>query len=125
MISKQSNKVIDLHAHIVFSETMNRAGRFGPELRIDTDGTVFFRFGGYQIKPMDYRNTIFMDVDMRLEEMQRHGIDLQLLSPNPLTFFHHIPEEDAINFCLSQNDAMANVVLRHPDKFMGAAALPI
>ena len=121
----ESNKVIDLHAHIVFPETMNRAGSFGPELLTGADGIVSFRFGGYQMKPMDYRNTIFMDVDMRLEEMHRHGIDLQLLSPNPLTFFHHIPEQDAINFCITQNDAMANIVSKHADKFLGAAALPI
>ena len=125
MSSDESSKVIDLHAHIVFQETMNRAGSFGPEVCTDNDGIVFFRFGGYQMKPMDYSKTIFMDVAMRLEEMHRHGIDLQLLSPNPLTFFHHIPAQDAINFCAAQNDAMANIVLKHPNKFLGAAALPI
>ena len=49
MSSDESNKVIDLHAHIVFPETMNRAGSFGPELLTDADGIVSFRFG-YEVR---------------------------------------------------------------------------
>ncbi len=125
MVLDGKPSVIDLHAHIVFPETMGQAGDYGPELDVDSDGVVFFRFGGYQMKPMDYRKTVFMDVDMRLNQMREHGIDLQLLSPNPLTLFHHIPAIDAVNFCKAQNDAMADVVSKHPRNFLGAAALPI
>ena len=125
MSPSSCNKVIDVHAHIVFPESMGKAGRFGPELDVDADGVVFFRFGGYSMKPMDYRNTVFMDHAMRLDAMAQHGIDLQLLSPNPLTLFHHIPSPEAIAFCQTQNDAMAALVGRFPDQFLGAAAVPM
>ena len=120
-----SNRVIDVHAHIVFPESMGKAGRFGPELDVDADGVVFFRFGGCSMKPMDYRNTVFMDHAMRLDAMTEHGIDVQPLSPNPLTLFHHIPSPEAIAFCQTQNDAMATLVDRYPERFLGAAALPM
>ena len=73
-----------------------QAGRYGPELAVDDDGVPFFRVGTYVMKPMGYRGSVFMDVDKRLRLMDRSGIDRQLLSPNPLTFFHGIDAADAI-----------------------------
>ena len=72
-----------------------------------------------------YRGTVFMDVGRRLELMDDLGIDLQLLSPNPLTFFHGIEPDLALRYCRVHNDAMAELVARHPGKLLGAAALPM
>ena len=117
--------VIDLHAHVVFEEGFGQAGAYGPELTEDDNGVPYFRFGGYQMKPMNYRGSLFMDADLRLEAMDRHGIDQQMLSANPLTWFHHIDPDDAIRFCKVQNDAMAKMVSKHPDRFLGTASLPM
>ena len=38
----------------------------------------------------------FMDVDVRLARMDERGIDLQVLSPNPLTFLHHVDAGPAV-----------------------------
>lgn len=119
------SKVIDLHAHVVLEAGLGKAGSYGPELGQDADGVPFFRFGGYAMKPMSYAGTVFMDTSMRLDALEKHGIDMQLLSPNPLTMFHHIAPADAINFCKAQNDAMAELVQAHPDKLLGSISLPI
>ena len=119
------SRVIDLHAHVVLPETFNQAGRFGPELAKDEDGVPFFRIGEYMMKPMDYRGTVFMETDKRLERMDALGIDLQMLSPNPLTMLHHVPADIATRFCQVQNDAMAKLVSQHPDKLLGSASLPM
>jgi aminocarboxymuconate-semialdehyde decarboxylase len=116
--------VLDLHAHAVLEAAFGRAGRYGPEVGVD-DGVPFFRIGAFRMKPMSYRGTVFMDVEKRLESMDRLGIDLQLLSPNPLTMFHRIEADVAAQFCRVHNDAMAELVTRHPGKFLGAAALPM
>jgi aminocarboxymuconate-semialdehyde decarboxylase len=119
------SQVIDLHAHVVLEAGFGIAGKFGPELGKDANGTPFFRIGDYQMKPMEYRGTVFMDTELRLERMAADGIDLQMLSPNPLTMFHHIPIDTALRFCQVHNDAMAELVGAHPDKLLGAAALPM
>ncbi len=119
------SQVIDLHAHIVLEEGFGAAGRYGPELAVDDDGVSFFRIGAYRMKPMAYRGTVFMDVNARLQQMDRLGIDRQLLSPNPLTMFHGIEAELAASYCQVHNDAMAAVVSRHPQRLLGAAALPM
>jgi aminocarboxymuconate-semialdehyde decarboxylase len=77
------------------------------------------------MKGMPYRGSLFMDADKRLRLMDRAGIDRQVLSPNPLTFFHGIEAADAVAYCRVHNDAMAELVARHPDRFLGAAALPM
>jgi aminocarboxymuconate-semialdehyde decarboxylase len=117
--------VIDLHAHVVLEAGFGKAGKYGPELSRDADGVPFFRIGDYQMKPLDYRGTVFMDTELRLERMQADGISLQMLSPNPLTMFHHIPADIATGFCQRHNDAMAELVAQHPGKLLGAACLPM
>ena len=117
-------RVIDVHAHAVLEAGFGVAGRHGPELGVDDAGVSFFRIGEFRM-PIVYRGTPFMDVGKRLESMDSLGIDLQLLSPNPLTFFHGIESDLALRFCRVHNDAMAELVNRHPGRLLGAAALPM
>jgi aminocarboxymuconate-semialdehyde decarboxylase len=120
--------VIDLHAHVVLEETIGAAGRHGPHLHEGDEATgrlPCFRAGGYELVGVRYRGSPFMDVDLRLALMDERGIDLQVLSPNPLTFFHHIEAELAIAFSRRHNDALAAVVAAHPDRLGGLAQLPM
>ncbi len=117
-------QVIDLHAHAVIESAYGLAGPHGPEAGRDERGP-YFRIGPYRMQPMDYRGTVFVDVARRLERMDELGIDLQLLSPNPLTMFHRIEAVHAIRFCRAHNDAMAELVAAHPERLLGAAALPM
>jgi aminocarboxymuconate-semialdehyde decarboxylase len=118
-------RVIDLHAHAVLAETFGAAGTYGPELGAEPDGTPVFRIGDYRLRGVRYRGSAFMDVDIRLAAMDRSGIDWQLLSPNPLTYFHWIPAADAVAFCRRHNDALAALVAPHADRLGAAAALPM
>ncbi len=117
-------EVIDLHAHVVLEAAFGSAGPYGPELAA-VDGVDTFRVGDYKLAPMPYRGSIFMDVDKRLTAMDALGIDMQLLSPNPLTFFGGIEATHAATFAAATNNAMADLVQQHPDRFLGAAALPL
>jgi aminocarboxymuconate-semialdehyde decarboxylase len=124
-MSAQRGPVIDIHAHAVLPETLGTAGAYGPEIGAEPDGTPNFRIGDYVLRGVRYRGSPFMDPEVRIAAMDRAGIDLQILSPNPLTYFHHIPATDAIAFCRIHNDAMAAVVARHPTRLGGLAALPM
>ena len=121
----KSPKIIDTHAHIVLKKAFGKAGKYGPETGTDENGIPFFRIGEYKMKPMKYEGTVFMENDMRIELMDTLGIDLQLLSPNPLTMFHRIEPDVANEFCKIHNDAMAETVSEYPDRFLGSASLPM
>jgi aminocarboxymuconate-semialdehyde decarboxylase len=43
-------------------------------------------------------------------------IDFQVLSPSPLTYFHHIELAEALTFCRRHNDAMAELTRTYPDR---------
>jgi aminocarboxymuconate-semialdehyde decarboxylase len=117
--------VIDVHAHVVLDGVMGCAGRYGPELGVGPEGRPRFRVGDYVLDGVDYRGTPFMDVGRRLDMCDHLGIEMQVLSPNPITYFHHIEADIAISFCRWHNDELASVVAGHPDRFRGFAQLPM
>jgi len=110
--------MIDVHAHVVLEGAFGCAGDYGPELGADANGTPWFRVGDYVLRGVRYRESPFMDVDRRLALNDRLGIELQMLSPNPLTYFHGVDAAVAADFCRWHNEAMA-------DRFVGAAQLPM
>jgi aminocarboxymuconate-semialdehyde decarboxylase len=124
-MSIQSARTIDVHAHAVLEETLGAAGVHGPELTTAPDGRPLFRVGGYRLHGVRYRGSPFMDVEKRLEAMDRAGIDFQVLSPNPLTYFHFVDGASAVAFCRRHNDVLAALVARHPSRLAGLAALPM
>jgi len=125
MAGIESATVVDIHAHAVLAETMGTAGAYGPEIGHDENQKPWFRIGDYRLLGVRYVGSPFMDVDLRVQRMDDAGIDFQVLSPNPLTYFHFIPDAEAIAFCRTHNDALAATIARHPGRLAGLAALPI
>ena len=116
-------ETIDVHAHAVLEETMGAAGEHGPELT--RDEPPVFRVGNYQLEGVRYRGSAFMDPSLRIARMDEVGIDFQVLSPNPLTYFHFIDAPAAQAFCRTHNDALARVVAAHPEHLGAFAAVPM
>jgi aminocarboxymuconate-semialdehyde decarboxylase len=120
--------VIDLHAHVVLDATLGAADRYGPFLDEGDAATgrlPCYRVGDYELVGVRYRDSAFMDVDLRLSQMDARGIDFQVLSPNPLTFFHNVDSTTAIEFSSRHNDGVAELVRRHPDRLAALAQLPM
>ena len=115
--------VIDLHAHVVLEESFGAAGKYGPELSSGEE-LQECRVGDY-IMRVPYRGSVFMDAQKRIEAMNALGVDLQLLSPNPLSFFGHINAEDALEFARASNDAMVKHIDPFKDRLLGAASVPL
>lgn len=121
----QSARSIDVHAHAVLPGTMGSAGSYGPEIGSDGADRPWFRVGEYRLDGVRYRGSAFMDVDVRLANMQAAGIEFQILSPNPLTYFHHIEPDLAISYCRQHNDELAGVVSQQPTRLAALASLPM
>jgi aminocarboxymuconate-semialdehyde decarboxylase len=120
--------MIDIHAHVVLESVLGAAGELGPELD-DGDPTTgrpsCFRVGSYNLIGVRYRGSAFMDLDLRIAAMDAAGIDLQVLSPNPLTYFSHVDAEWAERFCRRHNDELAALVAHAPQRVRGFAQLPM
>lgn len=115
--------MIDLHAHVVLDGVTGRAGaELGPEM---CDDPPRFRVGGYVLEGVRYRGTPFTDIGMRLERMDQLGVDYQVLSPNPITYFEHVAVEDAERFARWHNDELAATIAPHRDRLGGFAQVPL
>ena len=117
--------VIDVHAHVRLQATTGAAGRHGPEFGTDENGKPWYRVGNYRLVGVKHTGSPFTDPELRLARMREAHIDFQVLSPSPLTYFHHIELPEALAFCQRHNNAMAELVRRYPDHLGGLAALPM
>lgn len=120
--------MIDLHAHVVLESVLGAAGPHGPELDEGDPARgrlPCFRVGDYRLVGVRYRGSPFMDLHARLAAMDAAGIDLQVLSPNPLTYFAHVEPDWADAFCRRHNDELAALVETAPTRLAGFAQLPM
>ena len=115
---------IDVHAHVVLEESLGAAADLGPAIETTDDGLPRFRVGEWCLEGIDYRGTPFMDADLRVARMDELGIGHQVLSPNPLTWFHHIDADASMAYCRAHNDALAAHLAPHPNRLSGLTQLP-
>jgi len=115
--------VIDVHAHLYPRPFMEAVGAHGPAygVSLSDDAPPFLCFESIRY----WRYTAaFHDVDARLRQMDAAGVDRQVLSLGP-PMVHWADPDLALGLCRIFNDEVAAVVRRHPDRFVGLAALPL
>lgn len=115
--------VVDTHAHVYLREVLGRMGDAGPAIG-EREGIPYFRSGGYTLMGANPFESPMTKVDARLELMDEHGIDEQLISPNALTFFYRQPADIAREFVIFHNDALAKYVSASP-RLHALGALPL
>ncbi|HEY6992362.1 MAG TPA: amidohydrolase family protein [Xanthobacteraceae bacterium] len=118
---------IDIHAHMLPEETIRRLGKeapcLSPKLVAACDGATVLEIAGKVVqRPMPRECS---DLDLRLADMDRHGIDMQAICATVHTFFYD--QEPALGAACAvlQNDEIAAVVRRRPDRFVALATLPL
>ncbi len=114
---------IDIHAHWYPEEWLKLFEKDGPR-----EGATLERAPkGYTVRTERIVNSFtdeFVDLGLRLQGMQRQGVDVQALSLTAPMVNWASP---GFGLALSQayNDAAAAAHLRHPDRFIGLAMLPM
>jgi 2,3-dihydroxybenzoate decarboxylase len=63
--------------------------------------------------------------DLRLAEMDRHGIEMTILSLNSPAIQGVFDVADAVEMARRANDRLAEEIAKRPDRFAGFAALPM
>lgn len=115
---------IDIHNHYYPETYFQMIGDMaGADYSFDTDatGTRIIKFRGARFFGIQPPMT---DVSLRLDAMDRNGIDVQVLSVSvPNVFFADEASEPEIARRL--NDAYAALIARHPKRFKGFASIPM
>src|SRR4051812_13856880 len=117
---------IDLHTQILPHEWPDLDAKYG------YDG--FVRLEHYQpcCARMMIGDRVFREItdnvwnpDRRVEEMDRAGVTMQVLSTVPVMFSYWAKPNDALDLSRRLNDHIAEVVRKYPTRFIGLGTLPL
>lgn len=125
----KSWRTIDIHCHCLVPAAnelvMHETGVAGGGVDINANAHVneLTRSIGRERGRIDFPR--LTDLDTRLADMDRLGIDIQVISPSPGHFVYAAPAEVARSSARIVNNHIANLVAQHPRRLMGMGTVPL
>jgi aminocarboxymuconate-semialdehyde decarboxylase len=120
-------RTVDSHTHILTEEAMRLLAKESPKVapirKTSEAGSVTLEIDDKVVQQPLPRE--IWDVDLRLRDMDATGVDVQVLSPTVFTFFYGVEPKLAQACVALQNEQIAAVVRKHPDRFIGLGAVPL
>lgn len=117
---------IDTHTHILPPEIPKFKEKFG------YGGFMQLEKSGCSAKMLYDDGRFFREVQsncwdpkQRLEECDENNVDVQVISTVPVMFNYGIPGKDNFEVARYLNDHVAEVVTKHPKRFVGLGTLPL
>ncbi len=114
----------DFHTHTVPADFPPVAGdeALWPSMRRVSDREAEVIIGGRVFRRIDARS---WDAGVRLADMDRDGVDRQVLSPMPELLSYWFAAGAAQRFCAHLNEALAGMVAARLDRFAAYGAVPL
>ena len=118
--------IIDVHAHLISAEAIEGLQRELPDYAPVFEDRPAGRFltypSGRASGPLPAGMT---DLTVRLADMDRTGIDVQLLSPSPPQFGYGLPGDASAVHSRIVNDATLALAGQAPERFLVLLTLPL
>ena len=115
---------IDLHSHFFPVDALQNPGKFenrAPKLVLN-DGKLSVTS---QIGSRPGLGAGAYDPAARIKALDDMKIDMQAISPSPILLFYWEDAAVAAHFSRRQNEAIQEVVKKHPDRFIGFGSVPL
>jgi len=116
--------IIDLHAHYVPKSLLEaiekEGGPHGASIRHDSEGPTMMVDG----RPYGPITPHYFETKPRLKEMDKMGVDMQVLSLNP-PMLYWAPADFGLHLARIYNDTLAGSVAEAPDRLAGLATVPL
>ena len=118
---------IDLHAHLIVPEAENFVRQHPRWTRVDEmarkiQGEDSYRYNLQQGAETLSKST---EIDLRLEDMDRMGVDIQVLSPSPAQYYPWTEPDSASILAKMLNERIAEVCTARPDRFIGLGVVAL
>jgi aminocarboxymuconate-semialdehyde decarboxylase len=118
--------VIDIHNHFFPSSWPDLAARYGtpnwPWIKHTEPGKADILVGDHFFRQI---HSACWDPEVRLEEMDRDGIDLQVISATPVLFAYERPAEHALDCAQLFNDAALELCSRGKGRLKSFCQVPL
>lgn len=118
---------IDIHTHILPENIPNWKEKFGYGGFIHLDHhkpccAKMMRDDGKFFREIEDN---CWSADKRIHECNHHHVDVQVLSTVPVMFSYWAKPQDCLNLSMFLNDHIADIVQRHPKRFIGLGTIPM
>ncbi len=117
---------IDTHTHIIPKQLPDFAKQFGYGDFIQLDhhqpNKAWMMQGNKRFREIEAN---CWEAQVRLEDMQKHGIHQQVICTIPVLFSYWAQAQHGWQVSQFLNDDIANTVSQHPNQFIGLATLPM
>ena len=115
---------IDLHSHFFPVEALQNPGKYqsrAPKIVLDKGKlSVTSQIGSRPgLGPGAYNPSA------RIKALDQMSIDIQAISPSPILLFYWEEPAVAAHFSRKQNEAIQELVNKHPDRFVGFGSVPL
>lgn len=115
--------VVDYQTHWYPSAYLDSIRRRSSYPRTETvEGGYLYEGQNGDHRVLDRR---FFDLELHFEDMDNHGIDVMVCSPNLVGEVTTLPLEEARETAQLLNEEIARAQREHPDRFVGLAMLPM
>ncbi|MFJ7826974.1 amidohydrolase family protein [Psychrobacillus sp. NPDC096623] len=117
---------VDFHTHIISEDFPDLAAKYEddrfPTLQKTCSCGAEIRIQGKMFRKITDQT---WDPEKRIEDMDKEGVDIQVLSPIPVTLSYWSDSQAALELSQSQNDFIASVSKKYPDRFIGMGTVPL
>ena len=121
-----SMQTIDIHAHFFPESWPDFAARFGspdwPWMKPLGDGEAMIMLGNREFRRI---TQVCWDPTLRLEDLDRQGVDLQVISATPVLFSYNRPAEQALEVARIFNDAALEMCGRASGRLKALCQVPL
>jgi aminocarboxymuconate-semialdehyde decarboxylase len=118
--------IIDMHSHFFPKQWPDFAARFGtsdwPWIKHLGEGRAMVMVGEREFRPI---GSACWDVSKRLEDLDRDGIDLQIICATPVLFAYERPAEQALEVAQFFNDAAIEMATASNGRLRALAQVPL
>jgi aminocarboxymuconate-semialdehyde decarboxylase len=121
-----SKLIVDLHAHAIVPDALVEMQKAQPE-----HGPVLIEDGRRRFLKYPERERLgplpegIFDPELRIADMDRQGVDRQIIAVPPPNFHYHVPVEVGVDFARLQNDGLVSLSDSNPDRFHIFGTLPL
>ncbi|MGE7840367.1 amidohydrolase family protein [Lysinibacillus sp. NPDC093712] len=117
---------VDFHTHIIPEDIPNFVEKFGGE-RWPTLAKTCTCGANIMVAGQVFREVTdqVWSPEKRIQDMDAEGVDIQVLSPIPVTFSYWAEAQAAEEMARIQNDFIANTVKQYPKRFLGLGTVPL
>jgi aminocarboxymuconate-semialdehyde decarboxylase len=119
-------QTIDIHNHFFPESWPDLAARFGtpdwPSIKHTGDGKAVILVGDREFRKI---YSACWDPKVRLAEMDRDGVDLQIISATPVLFVYERPAEHALECARLFNDAALELCARGKNRLKALCQVPL